>query len=455
MTHRQHRTALKTTVAASLFALCSFALDPLAVAADQTQPGAGNAAAIKLAGESPLVQSAMRFLVAQAEQIHDRALRSATLDILKNPKTCAVHRRGLATPQAQDAVIRILTDQGLINAADAQAFPSGLRAAIFPPIFKADSHCPQLPQLLESAPGSAFGGHHSYPGGLPVHESNNDLSDVNLAQQYQSIYGNAGRNGLPQVDAGDDEDAHAHGHRHGNHDNGGRDDVLPIDDDVIVAAPIWHDWAKSIVFQWNADGSEFAEFNFGGNGTTDAWGAAGDSRTGGHHILSIAESMARGLSPLMVITQASAHSAPTSGNEYKVVNWLRAAAIIARIDPLKAGYLSTDATGKLRLPPLARLGDIDLNAAGQTNLRVEYTLHNLSDADFSFSGPAVASANVLLTQLAPEFGYDPADASTYNTRFRNPALSYLSGERLLVLYGGQGLDAVRRELRRLRQAGVI
>jgi hypothetical protein len=27
--------------------------------------------------------------------------------------------------------------------------------------------------------------------------------------------------------------------------------------------------------QGNADGSEFAEFNFGGNGTTDAWGAAG------------------------------------------------------------------------------------------------------------------------------------------------------------------------------------
>jgi len=417
-----------------------------AFAADQTQPGAGNAAALQLAHQSPLVQSAMRFLGAQAEQIHDRTLRTATLDILKNPRTCVFHRRGLATAPTQDAVIRTLMDQGLVNAADAAAFPAGVRAAIFPPILQADTDCPQLPQPLESAPGSAFGGHHSYPGGLPIHEANNDLSDTNLASQYQAIYGSTGHSGLPQVEADSDGDEHRHH---------ARESGLPIDDDVIVAAPIWHDWAKTIVFQWNADGSEFSEFNFGGAGTADAWGSAGDSRTGGHHILSVAEAMARGLSPLMVITQASAHSAPTLGNEYKVVNWLRAAAIIARIDPLKAGYLALDSAGRLRLPALGKLSDVNLNTAGQTNLRVEYTLHNLSDADFTFSGPAIASVNVLFTKLAPEFGYDAADATTFNTRFRNPALAYLSGERLLVLYGGQGLDAVRAELKRLRHRGII
>jgi len=444
MTCRHRPSALTLAVLLTGFAAAG------AHAADQTVPGAGNAAAERLAAQSPLVQSAMRFLVDQAEQIHDRSLRAASLDILKNPRTCAMHRRGLATPQAQDAVIQTLFDQGLISQADAKAFPSGIRAAIFPPILAAASNCPQLPQPLMSAPGSAYGGHHSYPGGLPVHESNNDLSDVNLASQYQAVYGRTGRGGLPQVDGDDDEHEH-HQHGRGRGDEGD----LPIDNDVILAAPIWHDWAKSIVFQWNADGSEFTEFNFGGAGTADAWGAPGDSRTGGHHILSIAEAMSRGLSPLMVITQASAHSAPTSGNEYKVVNWLRAAAIIARIDPLKAGYLSTDSAGHLRLPPLAKLGSVDLNAAGQTNLRVEYTLHNLSDADFSFSGPAIASASVLLAALAPEFGYDPADTTTFNTRFRNPALSYLSGERLLVLYGGEGLAGVREQLKRLRQNGVL
>jgi len=230
---------------------------------------------------------------------------------------------------------------------------------------------------------------------------------------------------------------------------------LPIDQDVILAAPIWHDWAKTIVFQWNADGSEFAEFNFGGDGAKDKWGDAGDSRTGAHHIIGVAEAMARGLSPLMVVTQASAHSAPTLGNEYKVVNWLRAAAIIARIDPVQTGYLAKDASGRLRLPPVGKLGDVDLNSLERTNLRVEYVLHNLSDADYTFSGPAVETVNSLLAKLAPEFGYDAADTAAFNTRFRNPSLSHLSGERLLAMYGGKGLDAIRRELQRLRKMGVI
>jgi hypothetical protein len=438
-------TPAQRVIAAAVLALCAA---HAAQAADQTQPGQGNAAAVALAQRSPLVQSAMRDLIEQASRIRDRALRAATLDILQNPRTCALHRRGLGSPAAQDAVVQALFDAGLINRTDAAAFTAGLRAGVFPPVLQADSACPQLPQPLESAPGSAFGGHHSYPGGLPVHESNNDRSGINLARQYQASYGSTDRQGLPVVDADADDD-HEHHHRRA------RSGDLPIDADVTIAAPIWHDWAKTIVFQWNADGSEFAEFNFGGNGTTDAWGAAGDSRTGGHHILSVAESMARGLSPLMVITQASAHSAPTLGNEFKVVNWLRAAAIIARLDPVKAGYLAADAGGKLRLPPLGQLGSTDLLAKGQSNLRVEYVLHNLSDADYTFSGPAVASAAVLLAQLAPEFGYDPADASTFNNRFRNPALSYLSGERLLVLYGGSGIDAVRQELKRLRQRGVI
>jgi hypothetical protein len=428
-------------LAAAMACACTATL-----AADQTQPGAGNTAAAQLAQQSPLVQSAMEFLIQQAVQIQDAKLRAATLDILTNPHSCAHHRIGLGSESAKTAIVQQLLAEGLINVDDAAKAVGGINAAVLPPVQQANTACPQLPQPFYSAPGSAFGGHHSYPGGLPVHESNNDRSDLELEHQYQSVYGHRGPGGLPQED---DDEHHAHGDRRGAHGD------LPIDHDVILAAPIWHDWAKAIVFQWNADGSEFAEFNFGGNGSTDAWGAPGDSRTGGHHILSVAESMARGLSPLMVITQASAHSAPTSGNEYKVVNWLRAAAIVARIDPVKDGYLAYDAQHRLRLPPLARLGDVDLPAAGQMNLRVEYTLHNLSDADFTFSGPAVSSAAVLLAQLAPEFGYDPSDATTYNNRFRNPALSHLSAERLLVLYGGKGLPAVRAELQRLRQRGVI
>ena len=429
----------RARIAAVVFGM---AMASQAIADDQTQPGAGNANAVHLADSSPLVRSANQFLIGQARKIRQASVRNQTLDILTNTHSCAKHRVGLAADSAKDAVIAQLTAAGLVNPADATSFPGGLRTAIFPPVLDESSNCPQLPQPFRSAPGSAFAGHHSYPGGLPVHVSNNDVSDVHLAAQYQSVYGNTAAHGLPQVDQDADEDM------------SGRGD-LAIDNDTILAAPIWHDWAKSIVFQWNADGSEFAEFNFGGAGSTDAWGAAGDSRTGAHHILSIAEAMSRGLPPLLVITQACAHSAPTSGNEYKVVNWLHAAAIIARIDAVAAGYLDTDSAGHLRLPALDALGSIDLTAAGQTNLRAEYTLHNLSDADFTYSGPAVASVAVVLAQLAAEFGYDAGDTARYNTAYRNPALSYLSAERLLIIYSDQGANGVRRELRRLRGLHVI
>ena len=211
------------------------------------------------------------------------------------------------------------------------------------------------------------------------------------------------------------------------------------------------------MFQWNSDGTEFAELNFGGNGATDNYGAAGDSRTGAHHIIGVAESMARGLAPKFVITQASAHSNPTSGNEYKVVNWLRAAAIIAGIDPVARGYLRVDGAGNPRLPAVQRLGDVDLNAATptQVNAPVEYQLHNLSDADFTQTGPAVSVAQILLAQLAPAFGFDPTDASRYNNHYRNPVLSHLSAERIYMIFTSGGLNAVRAQLDNLRARGII
>ncbi len=240
----------------------------------------------------------------------------------------------------------------------------------------------------------------------------------------------------------------------GSHDAAEHSD-LTINQDWIIAAPLWHDWAKPIVFQWSADGSEFAEFNFGGNGATDAYGASGDSRTGGHHIIGIAESMARDLPAAFVIVQASAHSAPTLGHEYLVVNWLRTAAILARVDPVAREYLVTDGAGHLRLPPTRKTDSVDFLAANQGNLLAETTIHNLSDADYIFAGPALSAALTILVKLAPDYGYDPAELSTYNNAFRNPVLSFLSAERVLIRYNNDGLAGVRRDLDALKKAKVI
>jgi hypothetical protein len=113
-------------------------------------------------------------------------------------------------------------------------------------------------QAFTSAPGGVFGGHHSYPGGLAIHEAFNLSSALSLATNYRRTYGHRGASGLPEV---------------GLVDNSEAANDIAIDQNMMIASPIWHDWAKTIVFQWTETGDEFPEFNFGGNGKTDKFGA--------------------------------------------------------------------------------------------------------------------------------------------------------------------------------------
>ena len=412
-------------------------------AADQTVIGAGNGMASALARRSPLVTSALQRLSQQVSTLGNRALREQTEDALFNPATCVVHRARL-TEAGKQAILAQLSAAGLYNPADGASIQGGVEAGVFPPVRNDGSACPNLPQSFGTAPGSSFGGHQSFPGGLSIHESFNMSSALSFGENYQLNYGMLGPDMLPHV--APLPPFHAAQPAHGD---------LDIARDELVAAPMWHDWAKTLVFQWNADGTEFTELNFGGTGANDDYGQPGDSRTGGHHILSLAESIARNLPPVFIVTQASAHSAPTLGDEYKVVNWIRAASIIAQVDPVARGYLTIDSANHLRLPPLRATDTVGLNAAGQTNILIEYEIHNLSDADFVFTIPAITESQAILASLAPQYGYDPANVAVYNTKFRNPALSFLSGERILVLYTTKGLPAVKAELDVLRARNVI
>ncbi len=437
-------TQLKHTLCLGLLSVTlGLAAEP-ARAADQTVPGTGNATAIALSSKSPMVQSAKEFLLERIKKIDNATTRAITQDAIANPTTCVAHRAGLTEGQ-KDAILQELVAAGLVDTRDDATFPNGLKAGVFPPLLEDGSVCPKLPQTFFSAPGSFFGGHHSYPGGLPVHESFNDVSSLNLANGYRRVYGHS-EGGLPVIDLSDasvllsDKPA-----------------GIFLSEDVMIAAPIWHDWAKSMVFQWNSDGSEFQELSFGGNGQTDNFGATGNSKTGAHHMISAAEAMKRGLPPDLVIAQVSAHSHTIPDNEFKVVNWLHTAAILAQIDPVAQGYLSRDAQGRLRLPPLRHLGEVNLNAASpsQTNILAEYPLHALSDADSTLTEPAVTIDQVILRTLAPEFGFDPNQVAAYNNGFRNPVLSFLTAERLLIIYGNSGLDGVRAEIDNLRRRGII
>ncbi len=436
---------LSRTLAAAISSL-TFSACTLAQVPGPPAPGPGNTRAAAIAANSPLVQSAYTFIQAQIGRLADPNLRAQTQDAILNANTCVLHRANLK-PADQQAIVAQLLAQGLLNRADDATFPGGLLAGVFPPVASDGTACPHLPQPFTAAPGSGNGSHHSYPGGLAVHESNNEVADINLASEYRNVYGQFPPGGLPMVDAQaiaapQPQQVAAYGPF--------------LDGDLIVGAPLWHDWAKTIVFQWNANGTIFPELSIGGSGAgLDNYGQAGDARTGGHHILSIAEAMKRGFLPAFIITQASAHSAPTLGNEYKVVNWIRAAAIVAQQDPIARGYLMRDTHGNLRLPPLRETNQVDLVAAGQTNILTEYQLHNLSDADFTQSIPAIASVQVILAQLAPSFGFNPADVATYNNNFRNVVLANFSAERLYAVYTADGLDGVRFEVQLLRNRGAL
>lgn len=124
-----------------------------APAADQTVPGAGNAAAMALSSKSPMVQSAKEFLLGRINLIDNSAIRAITLDAIANPTTCATHRAGLKDSD-KDAILQTLIAAGLVDERDDAAFPGGLKAGVFPPLLEDGSACPKLPQTFFSAPGS-------------------------------------------------------------------------------------------------------------------------------------------------------------------------------------------------------------------------------------------------------------------------------------------------------------
>jgi hypothetical protein len=399
----------------------------------QSSPGPGNKRAEQIVASSEMVQSAYRFIINQSEQLTDPYLQAQTFDALANPQTCIAHRANLTAAQRQSIVNQLLA-AGLLNPADDATFPGGLINGVFPPVLNDNSSCPHLPMAFAAAPGSNFGSHHSYPGGLPVHEANNDVADLNRAAEYRYVYGHLNAQGIPTVNP-----------------NAGSPDVhqaktsIYIDPDIILGAPLWHDWAKPIVLQWNADGTIFDELQIGGPGLS----------TGGHHILSLAEAMVRGLSPAFIDVQACAHSTPTEGDEPKVVAWIRAAAIIAQQDPIKKGYLTMDSTGAYRLPAFRKTGSVDLLSAGQMNLLAEMTIHNLSDADWIYGDQAVDNMQVVLADLAPEYGVDPNNTAKFNNSFRNVVLAHYPAESIYITYTQKGEAGVKALIDKLVESGVI
>lgn len=314
-----------------------------------------------------------------AGDLPDPTVRAATLDALRMPAPLYQTRSPRQTDR--EAVRQELLAAGLIS--DAVTLDG-----IFPPV--GDPHEP--PQAYWSAPGSTYAGHHAFPGGLVIHSWVNATIANQFVDSYDRAYGLVSESNA-------------------------------LDRSIALAAPLWHDLNKVTVFQWKDDGSELVEQ------------AIAD--TGAHHPLSGAEAIVRGMSPDFVVALLGAHDPPQSGTPMvRLINYIRAASIIARVDPVAYGLLkpwddpiAPAGLGLAHLPP-----------------RVEGHVNHLSDHDFVFSGDSSALVVNALKTLAPEFGIDPTgDPARYNL-FRNTVLAQLSDMRLYGYLQTSGLDGVRARI---------
>jgi len=330
---------------------------------------AGNARAAHIAAASPFIAETYGATVALASSISQKTLREGVLALLEDPKP--TYAAKYPSSESRAALRERLVREGLLA-------PSAPLTALFPPGTEIDSR--HAPQPFWSAAGSDAMSHHSYPGGLAVHETFNARIAAAFANVYDRTY------------------------------FGGQ---ATVDRDTVVAAALYHDVMKSIVFQWNADGTIFEETAIGG--------------TGGHHALSGAEAIARGCSPAFVITLLSAHAAPSLGDEAKVVTWCRAAALIAAVDPLEYGLLRKVGSQFVLAPAFVPF---------------EAFVSYLSDHDYVLSIQALRAVLPQLQRVAPP--YLGAGAYPTFSWCKNAALSHLSAIGLYQTLASGGESAFDR-----------
>jgi hypothetical protein len=282
---------------------------------------AGNARAAQMARGSRFVQAQYAGAMHIARSIGDKRLRSDVLNVLADP--IPMYAQKYPTAESRTALRDSLARAGFIK-------PDDPVSGIFPP----GTDAIRAVQPFWSAPGSAYDSHHSYPGGLLVHEMFNASMAEHFAKTYDAIYFGGGSS---------------------------------VSRDTVIAAAFYHDIMKTAVFQFNDDGTLLPELTIAG--------------TGGHHCLSGAEAIVRGHDARFVTVLLSAHAAPSLGDEVKVAQWCKVSATIAGVDPVAYGLL--DRNGSLAaIPPIEcfvnYLSDHDYVLGVEAVHRVEPALEALS-----------------------------------------------------------------------------
>ncbi|MDY4033382.1 MAG: hypothetical protein SOY64_10055 [Pyramidobacter sp.] len=286
--------------------------------------------AIDAAKASSLVDRSFKNIVECVERIGNEPLRRETLKLVKDPTLTFLEQ--YTSPASVEKLYAALAAEKLVDPAKVDA------AHLLPPMDKPV-------QAFMTAPGSGYGSHHSYPGGLATHVDVNLHITETLCRIYDEVY------------------------------------MYEADRDVAVAAQALHDIAKPYVFQWQPDGSSLKEYPVAGQGA--------------HHVISLAEVIWRNFPAEEVIAQACAHGAPSSPKEEEAVcGWLKAAALMAGKDPVKYGLLAP--SGKSFPGPhrqegyIVHLGDHDwvlsvpaAQKAVKTLRRIAGEMYGMSEADLN------------------------------------------------------------------------
>lgn len=230
---------------------------------------------------SALVKNGYDYIIGIVNTIADTSLKNEVLKLIRDPRPTFMEM--YASDAAIQRLYGALAAQGLIDTGKLDA------AHLLPPYRG-------TVQPFMTAPGSGYGSHHPYPGGLSTHVASNLHITAAICKTYEDVF------------------------------------LYDVHRDIAIAGQALHDIAKPFVFQWQADGTSLKEYTIAGQGA--------------HHVLSLAEVIYRGFPAAEVVAQACAHGAPSNEQEEaNVVGWLKAAALVAGKDPVAYGLLNTSGTG--------------------------------------------------------------------------------------------------------------
>ena len=305
-----------------------------------------------MAERSSMVKKGYDYLLKCSNQISDTTVRSVAIEGLKNPVPKLME---LFPTNGEKEVVRLkLVDAGYLkNDATYDQF--------LPPCKGPNKNV----QPFYTAPGSGWKSHHAYPGGLVTHVAVDMKTALGIYDAYYDIYG------------------------------------YHMNKELIISAILIHDIQKAWVLQWKEDGSCLAEVNVAG--------------TGVHHVLAIADTIYRDLSPELIVAIACSHNHPGwTADEAQVIGWIKAACLLVNKDPVKLGLLTPDGNTL----PLPR--------------RQEGFMVHLGDHDYVLTAPAANWMVAKLSEIAKkDYGMSDEDlkGKPFNA-FRNYLFSQVSVKRL-------------------------